>query len=657
MDGTDRALSLLDRLTAEMGSAGEVRDGQRAMCAAVAAAIDTKRHLVVQAGTGTGKSLAYLAPIVASGRKTVIATATKALQDQLADADLPFVAEHGGRPFTFAVLKGRSNYLCRQRLDELDANSSTGAEQKKLPGVATTAPSPSLAKDLATIRTWAATTTVGDRAELTVEPSIGAWAAVSVGPQECPGAAKCPRGDDCFAESARRRAAAADVIVVNTHLYGLHLAAGGMVLPDHDVLVVDEAHELPDIVSATCGTDLGAGRFDNAAATVGGLIADRDLVDSVGRTGAQLTAAIAPMYGERLKKLPEPVQDVLIIGREHLSEAMDAARKIDSRGAPDLATKVARVISAMTSLIGDIDAVIGAGAELVRWVGGTEQSPRLILAPLDVGVSLDSLLWDPPSIGFADEGDPAPGRPDVTIFCSATIPPDFVANTRIPADDVDQLDVGSPFDFEHSALLYCAAHLPPPTSPQYQAAMLDDLEALIRAAGGRTLALFTSYRQMEAAADELATRIPYPVLRQGEAPKAALIERFRNVENSCLFATMSYWQGIDVVGPALSLVTIDRIPFPRPDEPLLAARREALRGEAFTKIDLARASTLLAQGAGRLIRARTDRGVVAVLDSRLATKASYRWQLINALPPMARTKDLSDVRSFFADTPAASPQS
>lgn len=183
MDGTDRALSLLDRLTAEMGSAGEVRDGQRTMCAAVAAAIDTKRHLVVQAGTGTGKSLAYLAPIVASGRKTVIATATKALQDQLAEADLPFVAEHGGRPFTFAVLKGRSNYLCRQRLDELDAGFAAGTEQKKLPGVAGTAPSPSVTKDLAAIRKWAATTAVGDRAELAVEPSIG----VGRGQRRAPG--------------------------------------------------------------------------------------------------------------------------------------------------------------------------------------------------------------------------------------------------------------------------------------------------------------------------------------------------------------------------------------------------------------------------------------------------------------------------------------
>lgn len=650
MDAPDRAVALLDRLTAAMPGGGEERSGQREMCRAVAEAIATGRHLVVQAGTGTGKSLAYLAAAVASGRRTVVATATKALQDQLADADLPFLAEHAGRPVDFAVLKGRSNYVCLQRVDELDDEPAV-----RLEGIDTaSATAKKVRAELEVLSTWSRSTEVGDRAELQLEPSVAAWSALSVGPQECPGAAKCPRGDDCFAERARRRAAGADVIVVNTHLYGLHLASGGVVLPAHDVVVFDEAHEVGDIVSSTCGTEIGAGRFDHAAATVGGLIADRDLVDSVGRAGAQLAAALAPRAGERLKDLPAPVADALATARHHLASAMEAARAIDTRGDADRATRVARVLNAITALVGDIDAVVGAGADQVRWVTGDTASPRLALAPLDVAVTLDGLLWEPAPVGFEDDTDAAHGRPSVAILCSATVPPNLPTELGIPDGTFTTADVGSPFDFESHALLYCAAHLPPPTSPEYQAAMFDELEALIDAAGGRTLALFTSYRQMEAAADEMSKRVDHLVLRQGELAKAALIERFRNVESSCLFATMSYWQGIDVPGPSLSLVTIDRIPFPRPDDPLLSARREAARERAFEQIDLARAATRLAQGTGRLIRSRSDRGVVAVLDSRLATKASYRWKLIGALPPMRRTRSIDDVVAFFAQPPGLS---
>jgi ATP-dependent DNA helicase DinG len=238
--------------------------------------------------------------------------------------------------------------------------------------------------------------------------------------------------------------------------------------------------------------------------------------------------------------------------------------------------------------------------------------------------------------------------PHTVVFTSATVPATLVGDLQIPTGQVDSIDVGTPFDFGSQALLYCPTAMPDPRKDTYRAALFDELERLINAAGGRTLALFTSHRMMRDAADELTDRVDHPILRQGELPKPKLVERFSDEEASCLFATMGYWQGIDVPGPSLSLVTIDKIPFPRPDEPLLQARREAVGSNAFRTIDLPRAATLLAQGAGRLIRHRNDRGVVAVLDPRLATQQSYRWDLIQALPPMKRTKDFDEVVKFLA---------
>ena len=636
----------LERLTEAMGTGGEDRPGQHEMARAVAVAISRKRHLVVQAGTGTGKSLAYLTPAITAKKTLVVATATKALQDQLADKELPFLRDHLRPDLSWAVLKGRSNYLCRQRLDEVGgSDSQLGLElpEVKLPE-----------RDLQTIRTWADRTASGDRADLPTEPSDRLWAAVSVGPRECPGASKCPRGEDCFAELARRRAASADVIIVNTHLYGLHLAAGGMILPPHDVVVFDEAHEVPDIISATTGRELSAGRFTNAARTSGSLIADEPLIESLETAGARLSLLLADHVGSRFKPgLPNELVDLLGAARERLGLVIAAARKIDDRGSPDLATRVARVVSAITALTEDVNTFVSPPPDSVLWVSGTSDHPRLELAPLDVGATMDALLWDPDESGLqivaaVDQAPDEPAGPSSVIMTSATIPASFVADLSIPPDDVDVLDVGTPFDFEHQALLYCPTSMPEPRNDRYRDALFDELARLIEAADGRTLALFTSHRMMRDAADELAERVDHPILRQGELPKAKLVERFSDEPQTCLFATMGYWQGIDVPGPSLSLVTIDRIPFPRPDEPLLQARREAIGPAAFRSIDLPRAATLLAQGAGRLIRSRTDRGVVAVLDARLATNKSYRWDLLAALPPMRRTKDFAEVAAFLA---------
>jgi ATP-dependent DNA helicase DinG len=634
----------LRRVTGAL-SAAEDRPAQRAMAEAVAAAIHGQRHLVVTAGTGTGKSLGYLVPTLALGTRAVVATATKALQDQLATRDLPLLVEHLDVPVTFAVLKGRSNYVCVQRVREIaGAGDQVPADQLSLdggpPAAASGAAGPGpLGREIRRLVEWAATAGTGDRAELPFEPSVAAWAQVSVGPRDCPGAGACPSGGDCFTEAARRRAADADVVVVNTHLYATHLASGGEVLPPHDVVVFDEAHELEDIASASLGLELGPGRLHALARTARPLLGDTRPADEVDDAGTVLLDALGPWRGTRLSRpLPTELAERLVMIRGRVAALTAAVRRAgggaDASPVGDDAARRSRAQQAATHLTTDLDAVVDLGEASVAWVEGPAHAPGLHVAPIDVGAVLAARLWD---------GERAP----TGILTSATMPPGLAARLGLPADRVDELDVGSPFDYPRQALLYCAMHLPDPRQAAYEAALVEEIVALITAAEGRTMALFTSWRAMQAAATAVSARVPWPVMTQSDLPKPALVERFARDEHSCLFATMGFWQGVDVPGPALSVVTIDRLPFPRPDDPLLQARRERLGRDAFARIDVPRAATLLAQGAGRLIRAADDRGVVAVLDPRLGT-ARYRWDLIRALPPMRRTKRRAEVEAFLA---------
>ena len=605
---------------------GEARTGQAAMAEAVARAIEESRHLIVEAGTGTGKSLAYLVPAVLSGARVVVATATKGLQDQLAGKDLPFLADQLDIEVSFAVLKGRSNYLCLQRVAELGA--ATDAEQLGLDGVAEGAP----VEEIEQLVAWADATSSGDRAELSFEPSTRAWSAVSVGPRECPGAAKCPKGEVCFTERARRAAAQADIVVVNTHLYGLDIATGGGVLPDHDVVVVDEAHQLEEIVSATTGVEITAGRFQSLARTVRAIVADDVLVAALDAAGYAFADELAGVAGRRLDTpLEGPLAEAIVAARETTAKALEAVRKVPTDVGGDVAARRERALKAATSLVDDLDLALAVPESHVAWVAGSPDFPALTLTAIDVAGVLAEGLWSRRT----------------AVLTSATIPPNLGATLGLDPGQFDELDVGSPFDYEQHALLYCAASMPDPRDEGYEAALHRELEALIVAAGGRTLALFTSWRAMDAAARALSPRLPWKVLTQRDLPKPALVDAFRADEQSCLFATMGFWQGIDLPGRTLSLVTIDRLPFPRPDDPVLSARRERVRGDAFRLIDLPRAATLLAQGAGRLIRSAEDRGVVAVLDKRLATAARYRWEIVNALPPMRRTKDRAEVEAFL----------
>jgi ATP-dependent DNA helicase DinG len=628
---TDDVSAALARVVAALPGRGELRAGQLEMANAVAAAIKNRRHLIVQAPTGVGKSFAYLVPALLSGNRVVVATATKALQDQLYIKDLPQVAAQIGVPVTFAVLKGRSNYLCRQRAMEV----AGGGDQLDLTAAADApgddgAQVGAFGREVRRLLEWAVTAETGDRADLPFEPKARAWSTVSVGAMECPGASRCPSGDVCFAEAARERAAQADVIVVNTHLYATHLAAGSAVLPPHDVVIFDEAHELEDVASSSLGLELGAGRFQALARNARALVAEAAVLEAVDDAGVRLAEAVEHYRGQRLvRPLPEDVMRVATLARERIATLGRSLRASEG----DVARK-ARAQQAAGHLAGDLDYILSLPDTHVAWAEGPAHAPVLRVAPVEVGPMLNTLLW---------QGEDAP----TAILTSATIPPKLAIRIGLPAGSFEEIGVASPFDFGRQALLYCAAHLPDPRSPAYEPAMHEELEALIRAAGGRTLALFTSWRAMHAAAEALKESLPWPILTQADLPKPALIAAFRGDEHSSLFATMGFWQGVDVPGRALSLVTIDRIPFPRPDEPLLQARRERLGRDAFGLIDLPRAATLLAQGAGRLIRSSEDRGVVAVLDPRLAS-ARYRWDLIRVLPPMTRTKHRREVEAWFA---------
>jgi ATP-dependent DNA helicase DinG len=621
----------LARVVAQLPGGGEPRPGQVAMAEAVARAIKEQRHLVVQAGTGTGKSLGYLVPAVESGGRVVVATATKNLQDQLAMKDLPFLAEHIGHPIAIAVLKGRGNYLCMQKLSEVFPGSSDeptlDIDIDSLSG---------FGQELHLLKAWAGTTESGDRATLDIEPRPAVWAQLSVGPTECPGAAKCDKGDVCFAEKARRQAMDADVIVVNIALYAMHLVSGGNVLPPHDVVIFDEAHELEDVAASNLGLELSAGRFE-AVARLAGPLAGKAASDAVAEAGQMVAGVLASQVGRAVDGGPKGLADqnlaAVLSVADQRSRALTAAIKAaDAPEGSELAGRKARAQMAAGHLVADIAFVNELPATHVAWVEGSDRAPVLKVAAVDVGNILAEQLWG-----------------EVTgVLTSATVPPGIVRRLGLPAGSTDEMDAGSPFEHRSQAMLYVPKHLPDPRSDRYEDAMLEELAWLINAAGGRTLALFTSYRRMQLAADALDGTLPGPLLVQGQRPKPALIDEFTADESSSLFATMGFWQGIDVPGRTLSVVTIDRLPFARPDEPLWQARRDRAGDRAFLEVDVPRAATLLAQGAGRLLRTATDKGVVAVLDPRLAT-ARYRADVLKPMPAFKRTIKRDEVEAFLAE--------
>lgn len=620
------AIDALRRVTSAFEGAEE-RQGQVDMVHAVAESLSAGRSIIVQAGTGTGKSLGYLVPTLLNGKRTVVATATKTLQDQLARHDLPLLQRHLDLDFTWAVLKGRNNYVCRQRIAEL-ADSAGQLEFDEI--------SDGTKKEVDAIIEWASRTRTGDFEELPRVPSEKARLTVSVGSDECPGRNRCPLGETCFAERARDAANNADVIVVNLHLYGLHVASNGAILPEHEVVVFDEAHQLESVMSDTIGVHLTTGRVTSFAAATRKVIADNGLTSKLEDAGGRFGSVLATMAGTRLTvPLPSSLSEPLSVARLEINGILSVLRDVKTDN-PATQQKNYRAQTQGSRLAEAIDITLGVTEGYVAYVEGTEQRPALRLSPLHVGDVLGGAVW----------GSHA------AVLTSATVPFTLPQRVGLPSDGTEVLGVDSPFDYERNSRLYCSPNFPDRNSPAFTDFVHDELEALITAAGGRTLALFTSNKALHAATAAMRERLDVPILSPADYPRQRLIEMFLADESSCIFASQSFFQGVDLPGRTLSLVVLDKLPFPRPDDPLLEARREAVgRDKAFTEIDLPIAATSLAQAAGRLIRTKTDQGVVAVLDRRLAT-AGYWRTLIGALPPMTRTRHRAEVEQFLRDITA-----
>ncbi|MEI2732491.1 MAG: ATP-dependent DNA helicase [Dermatophilaceae bacterium] len=624
---------------AVLGVGGIRRPGQEQMAQAVAAAIESGEHLLVQAGTGTGKSLAYLVPAVIhafdTGRAVVVATATLALQAQVIDRDLPMLAASlepllGRRP-TFAMVKGRRNYVCLHKLaggfpDEDDGLLSVAQVDQA---------ASRLGREVVRLREWADETPSGDRDELVPGVSERAWRQVSVSAHECLGS-RCPQLGECFVERAREGARDVDIVVTNHAFMAIDAFEGRQMLPAHDVLVVDEAHELVDRVTSTITDEIAPGSVSTAARRTGRM-SERtaDLEDA----GALLGDALAGMPPGRLLALP----DALIVA---LSRVRDVARAVQSDLKPDPgqvdgARQVAR---AGVEEVYDVSARLLEGRELdVAWLTHEQRrGPVLRVAPMSVAMLVRDKV-------FA-------GR--TLVLTSATLELggsfDAVAGSLglrgEGAPAWTGLDVGSPFDYPRQAIAYVAAHLPAPGRDGTASSVTDELEALVRAAGGRTLGLFSSTRAAQAATEALRERFaadgtPIDILCQGEDQIATLVRSFAREPTTCLFGTLSLWQGVDVPGSSCQLVVIDRIPFPRPDDPLASARTQAIGrmgGNGFMAVSATHAALRLAQGAGRLVRRHDDRGVVAILDSRMVT-ARYAGFLQRSLPPFWPTTDREKV--------------
>src|SRR5215467_2121367 len=671
--------------TAVAGIGGAERPGQVAMARAVQAAIETGEHLAVQAGTGTGKSLAYLVPAarhaVGEHATVVVSTATIALQRQLIDRDLPRLAEAIapalGREPVFAILKGRRNYLCLQRLRGGPADDE--GEGLFDPGAVS-----AIGRQVQRLHEWAATTKTGDRDELV--PGVGdqAWRQVSVSARECVGAQRCPFGTQCYAELARDEAGRADIVVTNHALLAIDALEDYDIFPEHDVVVIDEAHDLVDRVTSVASDELSAAAVETAARRCGRMISEtavarlRDAGHGAERMLAEVPAGRLDVLDEALATALEAVRDA---AAGCATEFRTTARN-DEEEPDQLAAR--RAALAATGEVGDAAermlAAFGPGIADrtdVVWMDrpASDESarpPTLRVAPLSVGGLLASRLFGrrtvvltSATLALGGSFEPLArqwGLPARTMAAdgqdggAATAIGESLAEPDEPhALAWSGIDVGSPFDHPRSAILYIARHLPRPGREGLAASYIDEIAELIEAAGGRTLGLFSSMRAARQAADELRERIGFPLLCQGEDQTALLVSQFAADEPTCLFGTLSLWQGVDVPGPSLRLVIIDRIPFPRPDDPLASARQRAVAargGNGFMTVAAAQAALLLAQGTGRLLRTMTDRGVVAVLDPRLAT-ARYSGFLRASLPPFWAGTESAVVRAALRRLAAA----
>ena len=638
--------TLLDAAVESLG--GARREGQLKMANAVTKALESERHLAVQAGTGTGKSLAYLVPAIRhaqnTGHTVIVSTATLALQRQLVERDLPRLVDAlepvmESKP-TFAIMKGRSNYLCLNkvaRADELAEEQGELLEEHEVSR---------LGRHIKRLYDWADETETGDRDDLDQGVPDLAWRQVSVTSAECLGATRCPHGEECFAELARRKAADVNVVVTNHALLAIDAVSDVNVLPEHEVVIVDEAHELDGRITSVSTAEITSRAIKmaaNRAKSLGANGKDQRLAE----LADEFTILLSEFGPGRWTDMPDNAKSQLTALGDTLRECREAiARTPEGEQANDpekfaerqnLANHLATMAEAVARIL-DVFATGDPSAhEDVVWLERDERSftDTLAVAPLSIAGMLHEKLFGEQTVVLTSATLALGGRFDA-----------MAAQWGMPKGTWDSLDVGYPFDPAKKGILYVAKHLPQPGRDGLSPETIAEMRELIMAAGGRTLGLFSSRRAAEQAAQELKPKLPFDVFVQGEDSIGALVERFSKNENSCLFGTLTLWQGVDVPGPACSLVLIDRIPFPRPDNPLMQARTEAAQAagrNGFMEVSATHAALLMAQGAGRLLRSVTDRGVVAVLDNRLETKR-YGGFLKASMPQFWQTTDSTVVQ-------------
>ena len=629
----------------------EWRPQQLEMAHAVEKALAQKRFLLAEAGTGTGKTLAYLVPALLSGKRVVISTATRTLQEQIFLKDLPLLRDEVGLEVKAALLKGRSNYLCAARFERFESFPLF--------------PTPAEAEHWDAFREWALQTQTGDRGETDVPDDWATWLQVSTTPDSCTGG-KCPFYETCFVTRARRAAADCQLIIVNHALFfaDLSLKARGEalelgVLPPYDAVIFDEAHALEDVATEYFGQTVSSGRL---------IALVNDVLERTPKThahSATLTALAMELRG-RTEQFFAKVQASLSLGegreaglRDDTQDARLLPHSLDD--AAGEARLVEETLGAMAALCPEEDADLGGihrralesalalevtlradDPAQVYWASARGRSVALRAAPIDVGASLAAALYD---------------SVDSVVFTSATLQAgggfDYVLERLgLTGRATDTLRVDSPFDYQRQALLYVPGYLPPPADPEWTVQFAREVFRLLALSGGRAFVLFTSYKHMEAVHALVAPHLKLPVLKQGEAPRRALLSRFVE-EPSVLFATQSFWEGVDVPGAALSMVIIDRLPFAPPNEPLQAARMDAVRergGKPFDEYQVPQAALALRQGFGRLIRTARDFGVVAIGDSRLVTKR-YGRRFLESLPRARLTMQFEEVRAFWQGAP------